>query len=313
MLTAACTVARAQELSGMGGLMRPVGEDVQSYAWQFDFRYGLSRHWAWSASWLNEGHVPDHHRDGFVSQLWLRWPFSNDRFELDAGAGFDRYYDTQPGENGDSVNVHGFAPIYSLSVTDYTDSPWFVRLTFNRVNPSSDIRIDSVVLGVGYGLEHRVNSGTPAPAEAGRTTNNEFTVFVGQSVVNTLASENALAYSVEYRHGIGRHLDWTVSWIYEGDPEIVRRQGLGTQVWLVGAYLNDRLALGIGFGVYIYIDKKETEATDQDKNSDVAGLITPTIAYRLSDHWLARFNWDRIVSNYNKDADVFLLGLGYRW
>ena len=32
-----------------------------------------------------------------------------------------------------------------------------------------------------------------------------------------------------------------------------------------------------------------------------------------SDQWLARVVWDRVVTNYNRDSDVFLLGVGYRW
>lgn len=61
-------------------------------------------------------------------------------------------------------------------------------------------------------------------------TENELTFFTGQSVVNTFFSQQARAYAVEYRRGLMRHIDWTLSGIYEGDPEIIRRNGLATQV-----------------------------------------------------------------------------------
>ncbi|HET7535210.1 MAG TPA: hypothetical protein VFJ90_02060, partial [Candidatus Didemnitutus sp.] len=63
----------------------------------------------------------------------------------------------------------------------------------------------------------------------------------------------------------------------------------------------------------VYIDKKNVENSGQDANSELAGLISPTFSYRFSDHWLGRFVWNRVVTNYNRDADVFLLGVGYRW
>ncbi len=298
----------------LGGIMKPVEGSDHSYSWQMDFRYGFCAYGAWSVSWLNEGHVPGHHRDGFVSQIWGRLPLADGKWELNAGVGFDRYYDTQEAPNGDSLDVHGFAPIYSLSATYYTDSPWFVRLTANHIAPSSNIDVNTVVIGVGYGLGKADKNAGTVVDNTKRTTDNEFTVFIGKSVVNTFFSESAVASGVEYRRGIGKNLDWTLSYIYEGDPEIIRRNGLGTQVWLVGSYLDDRLTLGIGFGIYVYIDRKNLEdPTGQDLNSDLAGLISPTISYRFSDKWLVRFNWNRVVTNYNRDADVFLLGVGYRW
>jgi hypothetical protein len=41
--------------------------------------------------------------------------------------------------------------------------------------------------------------------------------------------------------------------------------------------------------------------------------VTVTTSYRFSDHWFTRFNWDRVESNDNRDSDIFLLGVGYRW
>jgi hypothetical protein len=45
----------------------------------------------------------------------------------------------------------------------------------------------------------------------------------------------------------------------------------------------------------------------------IAPLVSFTIARQLSDHWVVRVVWDRVISNYNRDSDIFLVGLGYRW
>jgi len=41
-------------------------------------------------------------------------------------------------------------------------------------------------------------------------------------------------------------------------------------------------------------------------------LVSLSLAVRLSTHWLARLTRERVASSYNRDADIFLAGLGYR-
>jgi hypothetical protein len=45
-----------------------LGESTRSYP--FDFRYNFVRYLAAPDSYLNEGHLTEHHRDGFATQLW---------------------------------------------------------------------------------------------------------------------------------------------------------------------------------------------------------------------------------------------------
>ena len=48
-----------------------------------------------------------------------------------------------------------------------------------------------------------------------------------------------------------------------------------------------------------------------------AGLKLPaqelTFSVRLSERWVLRTVFDRVTTNYNRDSDIFLVGLGYRW
>lgn len=44
-----------------------------------------------------------------------------------------------------------------------------------------------------------------------------------------------------------------------------------------------------------------------------AGLVTLAAGYRFADHWIARFHWNRVAARDDRDADMFLLGVGYRW
>jgi len=81
----------------------------------------------------------------------------------------------------------------------------------------------------------------------------------------------------------------------------------------VDAFLARRITLGFGAGLYSFVDREPPPDSGGSKRLDIAGLLTVTTSYRLSDPWFIRFNWNRVMSNDSRDTDLFLLGLGYRW
>ncbi len=306
---------RAQELTLLGGVMR-TDSTGSSYTWQVDYRQNFTDYFAGSVAYLNEGHVPDHHRDGNALEAWGRLPFWQDRVAISVGAGAYYFYDTQYAPDGSSANVHGTAPIYSFSATGYLSNRWFYRLMINRIAPAHEIQTTTTAVGVGFwfGRDQKPVPGKlgDAPAMQDYVTGSELTAFGGQSVVNTFLSEKARAYALEYRSGIMPHLDWTATAVYEGDPEIVRRNGLASQLWAVNTFFNDRVSVGIGAGPYLYIDKKHPVTGDKIPAA-IAPLVSLTAAEKIYDHWVVRLTWDRVVTTYNRDSDIFLLGLGYCW
>ncbi len=319
------SASSAQEFSLLAGGMSTlttnrfntlVGDTNEtSYAWQLDFRHELDGHFAWSASWINEGHTGDHHRDGFASQLWAE-VISSGHLELALGFGAYRYFDTQLLSDGSTLNAHGWAPIASASLSYYTDTPWFFRLTANRINRASGLGTNSLLFGIGYELTKR-------PADRWRAvprglwdtaeTPAELTLFAGKSIVNTGASEDAVATALEFRKGLAKNFDWTISWINEGDPKIIRRNGLAAQLWAVDEYFTRRFSVGFGAGGYWYFDRRRAPAAAGDHKGEFAALLSPTIAYRFSPRWQARLTWNRVLSHYDRDADVILFGVGTRW
>ena len=108
-------------------------------------------------------------------------------------------------------------------------------------------------------------------------------------------------------------MDWTVTLIHEGDPEIIRRSGLATQAWAVNEFFQDRLTIGIGFGPYFYIDRRHPAADGGGNPAWIAGLGSLSMSQRISSRFLVRLTVDRVGSNYGRDADIFLLGLGWQW
>ncbi len=307
----------AQELTFLGGYLPETKNERSSYTWQLDYRQDLHRYFATSISYINEGHLRDHHRDGTAWQVWGRLPFAEDKFSVSLGVGAYYFYDTQPLPGGDTANIHGTAPIYSLTATGYLSNRWFYRFQFNRIDPADQIKVNTVMIGAGFwfGRDKKPTPGKlgDAPAEEGYVTENELTLFVGQSVINTFGNPKSVAYAGEYRRGIFSHVDWTASAIYEGDPEIVRRSGAATQVWAVNSFFDHRITVGAGIGPYVFLDKKHPADPEKKNPASLAPLVSLTCSLRLSESCTMRMVFNRVTTSYNRDADVFLLGLGYRW
>ncbi len=314
-----CTGLRlgAQEFTFLMGLMTTANLKESSYTWQVDYCQDFHPYFAASIGYLNEGHVVGHHRDGSAFELWARLPFWKDRLSVSLGVGPYYYYDTQYLPNGTSANVHGTAPIFSLAATGYLPHRWYYQLRLNRTNPAHQIKLNTAALGVGYwfGRGERPTRGKlgDAPDIRGYVTENQLTLFGGQSVVNTFLSESALASAIEYRRGLKPHLDLTATLVHEGDPEIIRRSGFATQAWLVNTFFDERVSVGFGLGPYVYLDRKNPRAGNSDNPAAVAPLASLTISVRITEHLLVRAILHRVTTSYNRDSDVFLLGFGYRW
>ena len=307
--------SHANEISLLGGATEGIDAGNGSYAWQTAFRYNFLRNAAVSLSWINEGHLEEHKRDGFAAQGWGRVPLLDNRLSIGIGAGIYRYFDTIHLPAGDHENVHGWAPVYSLAVTYYTEKPWFAQVAVNHIHPEGDFNSNTYLVGVGYRLwkETASPSGHGERVRPAKTTGYEVMPFLGQVVVNRPGNDPGIGSGIEIRMGIDDHLDWTATWLNEDVSGTFHRTGLGTQLWLVDAYLARRITLGFGAGLYSFVDREPSRDSGASNRLDIAGLVTVTTSYRFSDHWFTRFNWNRVMSNDSRDTDMFLLGLGYRW
>lgn len=306
----------AQEFFLLGGTMLNSDNRRSDYSWQLEYREGLGEHLAYSISYLNEGHVPAHHRDGTAALLWSRASLLGGRLSLAAGAGPYYYYDTTNAHGtAASRNAHGWGTICSASATWQTHERWLFQLRSNWVETFNNIETFSALIGVGYQLEDastaQPSAGSPPPLA--EKADNEITLFAGATIVNSLDSAHSLATGLEYRRRILSNADWTVGWLYEGDNRLVRRNGLTTQLWAVKDFFDDRLSLGIGAGIYVVLNRYHHVLSNPDKGEALSGIVTLTGSYRLDPRWDVRASWNRIVTDYDRDTDVILGGIGYRF
>jgi hypothetical protein len=304
--------SRAMEVSGLIGATVPDHGEESTYGWQVDIRHALTGFLALSVSWINEGHLPGHRRDGPAALFWVRTPPWGRPVSLAVGTGIYRYFDTQTLPGGDYDNVHGWAKVYSLSISYATETPWFFQLTANHLDPGGQADTSVFLAGLGYRFKSPLEGSAPGPATSPpHRTGNEVTPFLGISVQNRPGNRQGVARGVEVRRGISEHLDVTVSWIGENNGEEIRRKGIGSQIWLVDNVFAGRLVLGIGAGPYAFHDSRPPEK--EHGHTELAGLVTFTAGYRFSEHGIGRFQWIRVMTDTDRDSDVFVLGAGYRW
>lgn len=306
--------ASAQELIFFGGSTSHAGFENHSYFWAIEYMQGLGPNAAVSFTWLNEGHLTDHHRDGHAAQVWLRTTRLGGRLALAAGIGPYMYFDTTPVARGRSQDDHGFAAIFSVSATWYTESRWLAQLRSNWIEASSSIDTFSVVLGLGYQLDPPPSTGplSHAPRRERKTTENEITAFYGRAIVNDFHTNSEKTLAIEYRRGLGRYVDWTVGWLKEGDDARIFREGPITQLWLVRSFFDERFALGAGAGIHVDFGGDDP-CPGEEKKSTFARIISVTAAFRLTPAWSARVVWHRMMTNYDRDTDIILGGIGYRF
>lgn len=306
----------AEEVSFLGGSVHERDSRESTYSWDVQYLHDLNEHWAVTFSWLNEGHFENHHRDGQTLQLWGRIKPLGEELVLAAGIGPYQYYDTKWGQNTAVYeDDHGLGMISSVSATWYLNNRWFVLAQSNMINTSQSFNSFSILAGIGYQLEvpRFTDQAATSSSGTGSRQPNEITVLGGQTIVNSLDLEKSAALMLEYRRSLWRYLEWTAGCLTEGDPGPIRRYGLTTELWLVRPFFDDRLTLGAGAGPYIARDGRRSQDFGYDDEATVAGLVSISAAYQIQPPWVLRFSWNRIVTNYNRDTDVALAGIGFRF
>ena len=312
LLCCASILAQAQEISGLGGALRGP-DNAHTFAWEMDYQRSLGEHAVFSAGWINEGHVPGHHRDGPVAQVWWRTTAFDPRLSLAAGVGPYAYFDTVPTTTGDgSHDDHGIGIIASAAASWRMDGPWSLQLRFNRIVTKHSADSSSLLLGAVYRLE---GAATPSDSMASiqPAFDSEVDLLVGRTIVNTLESEDAFAAQIEYRRRLGPYWAWSVGLLNEGDANTQRRSGVMAEFWAGHEFLDRRVTAAIGIGPYLVFDIRKNPELVEASRERLAGILSLTFAYAPLPQWALRLAWHRIFAERSHDSDVLVLGAGYRF
>lgn len=300
---------QAQQLSVLGGGLRQHRSGEHTRAWSLEYQQRLAEHAALGLVYLNEGHPDSHHRDGIGLQAWARSAALTSGLSLAAGIGPYYYFDTTSANSADHLNEHDWGLLASVAATWQLPQNWSLLLRANRLVAHDSFNTSSLLLGLGYRFDDRPVAAGLSPS-ATVADGQELMLSAGQIIVNSFDSERAPAFAVEYRRTLGRDLDWTLSWLDEGDAVLLRRRGVAAQLWLLRPLLDGRLTLGIGAGPYLATDHDRSRPGAAAEHERLTGLLSLGARYRLSRHVLLRFSWSRVLTDYHRDADLLLLGIG---
>jgi len=307
LLALAAGAVSAQEVTGYAGALHVNRAHENSFSAGVSYSHPVSQHFALSLSYLNEGHPTDHHRDGVAGQLWIRTGYNQPGWTFGAGAGQYYYFDTTELHHPvgtQYTNDHGWAAIYSLQATyHYPDSRWYNQVQLNRISPAGKDATTALMLGVGY--QFNGVKGDKLHVQ-GASADEAVTIMAGQGINNSLDSERATIAAIEYRRAVSRYIDWTVTAINEGNTAQSKRNGIATQLWLIRS-LNEKVELGMGAGPYFTAKVPDAEG----QRSHKAGLVSIAGRYHLAKRVVAEAAWNRVVTDYHRDADLLLIGLGY--
>jgi hypothetical protein len=312
-----CFPLRSQIVAVEAGGLKGTKGEGQTYSWRIEYRQPFGDGWAAGLGWLNEGHLPDHHRDGQVFQLWKYWQPMKGRLLVGLGAGGYHFYDTTSNAAGEYQDNHGTRGIFSLSAIYAfgTAGRWVGLLEYNRTNGASDPQTQALLVGVGIRIGKPFHETVEAPSKEKLAVDQSLNLYVGKAIQNSFSSESDSGYQIEYRHNITTTWEWSAAYSNEGTLGTFQRDGAVAQIWYGDWFMDQRLKLAFGGGPYVANTWDVDPVTRQVSNATVRlnGRITVLVGFRTSRQVLVSAAWNRTATTDHRDTDLIVLGLGYGW
>jgi hypothetical protein len=300
-------------LDGLYGRLESDTSFDKTYTWGLEYREPISAHLSGSFIWLNEGHLPNNHRDGQALQLWWHTEPLLRGLVFEGGIGPYKYYDTHLLSTPPNFeDKHGWAALASASAAWYFANHWFSFLRLNQVLAQDKYDTSSVTLGFGYRFADRigdalVESSAQAAAPAARW---EIDELQGERIANSAHSEAGLAEAIDVRRVLSEHIAVTASFIAGQGTKLDWRDGLAAQIWFQ-QYLTPRFSVAAGAGAFVV--SEDDNVKNASTPSNLAAMVSVSVAYSLTPRWIARAKWDRIGTGDDHDADIVLIGVGYKF
>jgi hypothetical protein len=302
------SLAAAQDASLLAGAMRNDRNGDRSFAVDVGYTQRLGTYTAASVEYANEGHPRLHHRDGLSPQLWLHTEVPEKGWSFAVGAGPYYYFDTTTGSGSlaDYRNDHGWGGMVNFSAKYHLEKRTYVEARLSRIYGRQEHDSSMLIVGMGYELRDLPHDTKAANADGGE---NMIMLLGGRSIVNSFKSEKATASGIEFRHTVSPNMEWSVIGMNEGRIGVAERKGVSAQVWLLRPY-TEHTVLELGMGGYVMRDQIDRNDVREDPKTHFAPIASIGMRWRLSPTWRAQLSWSRVITDYHRDSDVFLLGAG---
>jgi hypothetical protein len=258
--------------------------------------YGLSDWFAINAVYLNEGHPENHHRDGFAIQPSLYKDFDDWRVQLSAGPYYSMDTTRQP--DGSVLNDRHLGWLSSVALKwQPRQRIWYVGLGYNNVWMPNKLNSNSVVLFLGADMQKDDRSG-----DSGDGSKSNIGLWVGPGDTTNPGTKVKTAGQLEFGFPINELFSYSIAGLYEGNTTLADRKGVMAQAWYRQEF-ND-WTLSAGAGPYL-----ERDALRDKRATNLLAVASVRATYKLTRRTHVGLNFNRVISFYNKDADIFMLGI----
>lgn len=258
--------------------------------------YGLTDWFAVNGVYLNEGHPENHHRDGFAIQPSLYKDFNNWRVQFSTGP----YYsmDTTRQADGTLLNDKHLGLLSSLALKWHpSQGNWYVGMGYNNVWMPNKLNSNSVLLLLGTDMQKdggNENSGNESQMKVG--------LWIGPGDTTNPGTKVKTAGQLEFAFPLKDQLSYSIAGLYEGNTTLADRKGVMAQVWYNGNFNN--WTLSAGAGPYL-----ERDSLRDKRATNLLAVASVRATHQLTRRTTVGLNFNRVISFYNKDADIIMLGL----
>ncbi len=142
----------------------------------------------------------------------------------------------------------------------------------------------------------------------------EMILYAGETRVNSFQDPKSLNFSVDFRKGISRNIEYTVTLMNEGNPTgFPKRDGIAGQIWWVLPFTDPshRLSVSLGTGPYATYSTIKCPGGYADEHR-LAWLVSADVGYKVTRHFTIHAGWVRVGAS-NGDTDVPRAGIGFKF
>jgi hypothetical protein len=297
-------VPEAVDFYVVGGGLRGRGETTWTAQTGFIYR-PTPTPWGIGFVYTNDGHLENNHRDGFAVQGWYTWPLA-DRLEVQAGTGpYASMNNTT--QNGIRENVFRVGLFTTVALKWHPfDTGWYLRSQLTNTLVPGSFNSNAVLFGAGYDFI------STTELERSNRLKADVSFWGGTSRTTQLgAQKSGGAVQIEAQYILDQPVAWwqpaaySVAFLSEGDTGLIHRQGVPLQAWWRTP--PDTFTFSFGAGPYIAYD------TYRDQPLTAMGILSIRAAYKVIDMPSSTIEvagmYTRVASFYNKDQDIFMLGV----
>lgn len=285
----------------LGGGSASEGGNTGVRALQLSFGQHVGERVRCDATYVNEGHPRNNHRDGFGAQCWMGWRSSPGiRMEVGAGPYLGMNATTPPG--GTAIDEKQLGLLASAAILYRVGTDTHVRAQYNHVAVPGAHRSNTLMVGLG------MDFGGRRVAAAGAGGETEVGLWAGAAETSRPGQSAGTGWQIEARRPYTDATAYSISALSESQGSgMLDREGVALQGWWVKR-VAEKWTLNAGVGPMFARDGN----LSGDRNK-VLGVISFEAAREIGDRTTASARFNRIVSNYDKDADQFMIGFARKF